>query len=73
MFYIHGYTLKTKYRNLVIFTNFSSLLGKESLQTHFIFEFLSFLFHFLAKFRKQKKKAVPCMTGFVNSVIYIYK
>jgi len=40
-FYLFGYTLKTKYRNLAIFANFFFLshLANENLQNHFIFEF----------------------------------
>jgi len=48
MFYIHGYTLKTKYRNLVIFTNFSLIIsrdGKLPKSLHFqVFNFFIPLF-----------------------------
>ncbi len=45
-FYISGYKIKRKYRNMTIFTSFFSLLAIETLQNQF---FLSF-FPLLAKF-----------------------
>ncbi len=39
-FYVFGYTLKTKYRNLKIFTFFFSILAIENLQNQYILFFL---------------------------------
>jgi hypothetical protein len=39
IFLYFGYTLKTKYKNLEIFTIFFSLLAIGKLQKHMIFEF----------------------------------
>ncbi len=43
-FYIDGYTLKTKYWNIIIFTIFYSLLALEILKNHFISIFLNSYF-----------------------------
>jgi hypothetical protein len=44
------YTLETNYRNMVIFSFFSSLLAFKTPQDHFIFK--RFIFLFLEKFRQ---------------------
>jgi hypothetical protein len=57
---IHGYTLKTKYKNIMIFTISPSLLVLETLQNHFIFIFyfkILFLIFFFVNNKKKKKKA----------------
>jgi hypothetical protein len=41
-----GYTLETKYRDLMIFNFSFSLLAIENLQEHFNFKFLIFNFSF---------------------------
>jgi hypothetical protein len=55
-FYISGYTLKTKFNNLVICFLFPSLLAIENLQNHLIFDFFILSFAFLLKSRQFPEK-----------------
>jgi hypothetical protein len=65
-FHINGYTLKTKYRNIVIFTCFlpPSLLAIETVQNDFIFIFIYKLISISGEIlARGKKKARSPVSG----------
>ncbi len=65
-FSIFDYIMKTKYRNLAIFTFCLSLLLIGNLQNDFILELFIYNFIFLVNFAKEKKGLVCIGVGIVH-------